>query len=192
MSYRQYQEESSTLQRELAVEKERSNEISVSSIRKESLYQEEKAKLECIITEQKQEIESIRHTSDLLHGQVQSLGVQVDRLLEGKATIALTSTSLTTSLSGGSGEGVTDASTGAGGVASTVVLQEEVKELRHTSSELREVVRYIKVCILYLYYTCYAYHAQFMHTFSRISCVHTILKPRVRTLPYYNCILCIL
>ena len=152
ISYRQYQEESSTLQRELAVEKERSNEISVSSIRKESLYQEEKAKLESIITEQKQEIESIRHTSDLLHGQVQSLGVQVDRLLEGKATTALTSTSLTTSSVGGSGvgsgEGVSDASTGAGGAASAVAVQEELQELRHTSSELREVVRYIKVCIL--------------------------------------------
>ena len=156
MSYRQYQEESSTLQRELAVEKERSNEISVSSIRKESLYQEEKAKLECIITEQKHEIESIRHTSDLLHGQVQSLGVQVDRLLEGKATTALTSTSLTTSLGGGpgvgSGEGVADASSGVGvGAASAVAVQEELKELRHTSSELREVVRYIKVCTVYLY-----------------------------------------
>ena len=152
ISYRQYQEESSTLQRELAVEQERSNEISVSSIRKESLYQEEKAKLESIITEQKQEIESIRHTSDLLHGQVQSLGVQVDRLLEGKATTALTSTSLTTSSVGGSGvgsgEGVSDASTGAGGAASAVAVQEELQELRHTSSELREVVRYIKVCIL--------------------------------------------
>ena len=149
MSYRKYQEESSTLQRELAVEKERSNEISVSSIRKESLYQEEKAKLESIINEQKQEIESIRHTSDLLHGQVQSLGVQVDRLLEGKATTALTSTSLTTSLGVGSGEGVSDASTGVGGgTASAVAVQEELQELRHTSSELREVVRYIKVCIL--------------------------------------------
>ena len=102
---------------------------------------------------------------------MQSLGVQVDRLLEGKATTALTSTSLTTSLGGGSGggsgEGVTDASTGAGAAASAVALQEEVKELRHTSSELREVVRYIKVSILYLYYTYHAYHRQSRYTSNR-------------------------
>ena len=45
-------------------------------------------------------MESLRTTNDILHGQVQSLGVQVDRLLENRAAAALgESSAVTTSAS---------------------------------------------------------------------------------------------
>jgi predicted PurR-regulated permease PerM len=47
----------------------------------------------------KEQMESLRTTNDILHGQVQSLGVQVNRLLESRAAAALGDSSVVTTSS---------------------------------------------------------------------------------------------
>lgn len=123
-SFKTLQVEYSQVNQELALTKERNTEISASAIRREKLFEEEKIKLESSCNELKSEMESLRVTNDLLHSQVQSLGVQVEKLSETKATAALSTEQSSTESSAG--------------------VLEEVKELQGKSSELREVLRYVK------------------------------------------------
>jgi nucleoprotein TPR len=151
-------------------------QLTAASIRHERALAEEKARYEETSAQAKEQMEGLRRTNDLLHGQVQSLGIQVNRLLEGRGinanANASTSASATASATGeisldtgDSSAALSSSSAAASGavtgdevahdtrVASTdasVSLRsmnidpEEVAELRKTSVELREVVRYMK------------------------------------------------
>ena len=90
----------------------------------------------------------MRKTNDLLHGQIQSLGAQVDRLVETKTNLVLnetssSATSTSTAVDTTTTTTTADATTAAA-AGTTNVNADEITELRQTSSELREVIRYIK------------------------------------------------
>ena len=60
-------------------------------------------------------MDGLRHTNDILHGQVQSLGVQVNRLLEGRAAAALAGSEATTGATASASATAGAATVGAGG-----------------------------------------------------------------------------
>lgn len=76
-------------------------------------------------------MESLRTTNDILHGQVQSLGVQVDRLLENRAAAALgESPAVTTSASStATATAVATSSDGGRRFASRTHLSHHLKDL---------------------------------------------------------------
>lgn len=65
-----YQEERDKAKHDLAAEQNRTAELSAAAIRRELAYAEERSKLESASVESKQVIDNLRHTNDLLHGQV--------------------------------------------------------------------------------------------------------------------------
>ena len=78
-------------------------------------------------------MESLRTTNDILHGQVQSLGVQVNRLLESRAAAALGDSSAVTASSSST---ATAAATGSDGGTLTCYSWEQREHTEQASYSL--------------------------------------------------------
>ncbi len=119
-----------SLRVQMAVANQKLSEVSADAIRREKQSEEVVRAAKEEASRLTEEISSLRRANDLLHSQVQSLGVQVDRLQYSRATSAA--------------EGHTDSSRPAADSAVTQGTDQELAELRSSLSEMREVIRYMK------------------------------------------------
>lgn len=107
----------------MEAEKQKSSSLSIELARKEHELQDQKATFAATIQENEKAISDLKNVNDLLHSQVHSLSEQVDKMMTDRGS--------TTE------EGNTDAK-------SSEDNGSNVREMRNTITELREVVRYIK------------------------------------------------
>ena len=112
-------------------------DLTAASIRTERAAAEEKARAEETLAQQREQSEALRKVNETLHSNVQSLGVQVTRLLESRAAMSADAPAAGAATASASASATATAA--AAGDAS-----EEVVELRQQCTELREVVRYMK------------------------------------------------
>eukprot|EP01041_Mallomonas_annulata_P007955 gene7955-16288_t len=129
------EDEIDRIQIEISTYQQNLADQSASMIQKENAYEEEKKRLSLECNELKTKVEDLQRTNDLLHSQVQSLGAQVDKFHTSRIDNILTPSPISTS---------TSTSTAAVSDENTVSTVEEINELRKTSVELREVVRFMK------------------------------------------------
>eukprot|EP00607_Mallomonas_marina_P000773 CAMPEP_0182433480 /NCGR_PEP_ID=MMETSP1167-20130531/63490_1 /TAXON_ID=2988 /ORGANISM="Mallomonas Sp, Strain CCMP3275" /LENGTH=1257 /DNA_ID=CAMNT_0024622215 /DNA_START=168 /DNA_END=3941 /DNA_ORIENTATION=- len=97
-------------------------EQSSKMIQMESLHEEEKRQMTVERSEYTARLDDLQHTNDLLHNQVQGLGIQVDKLHTGRV----------------------DSSSSMSDGARDTTIEEELTEAQHTARQLREVVGYMK------------------------------------------------
>jgi len=147
---------------------QRLTDISADTIRKEKQFEEERGSFRTQSEESKELVENLRRTNDLLHGQIQSYGAQLQRLQESRfqslSATPVPTTSLTSSHSAGDGGDAdadvasatlsaspsvfassnTSSGSGSGGGLLSIASEDEILELRRTEVELREALGSMK------------------------------------------------
>jgi DNA repair exonuclease SbcCD ATPase subunit len=109
----------------LAVANQKISDITSDAIRREKLAEENIRTARGDLDALREEKEGLQKINDRLHSEIQALGVQVDRLQNSRAAVALGESSATES---------------AGGSAVSTEGEGEVDSLRSSLSELREVI----------------------------------------------------
>lgn len=130
-------------------------DLSGEMIRKEKVAIDDRTQYEGVVLEKSEEIVNLKRVNEILHGQIQSLGLQVERLHEARSHVQYAVAGAvgageqgvqyaagTVSSEGESGTSVS--STVSGTVSSSNDGSNEMAELRQANSEMREVVRYMK------------------------------------------------
>ena len=115
-------------------------DISADAIKKDRLLDEERIAFEKDKEEMKTTIQELRHTNELLHSQVQSYGSKINKFEEMRAN-SLISSGTTPALSSSSSSSTTQELPN---ILSVSTSEEELIELRHNMSDLREAMRYLK------------------------------------------------
>jgi nucleoprotein TPR len=113
----------------LSAAQQRAASLSADCLRKESVLEEERGKFEAESQLLQSQLEGLQRTNDLLHAQVQSFGVQIDRLQDTRLAAASLEQNV----------GTNDANQ-----QPSTMNVEELMELRKSNLEIREVLRYLK------------------------------------------------
>lgn len=121
----------------LAAAQHQAADMSAALIRKEGSVEEERARFRAEEALLKEQLEGLQRSNDLLHAQVQSFGVQVDRLQESRVAAATAGESTAATAPATASPDSSDQVSPSAGA-------EEVADLRKSNNELREVLRYLK------------------------------------------------
>lgn len=120
---------------------------STDMIQRERVYEEERKHVVIEKEEMKSRLEELQRTNDLLHSQVQALGLQVDRIHQSRmdaAAILVVPATEGSGSSGVDGTAITTTTPTPTEIETTVISTAELADLRKSSIELREVLRFMK------------------------------------------------